>query len=157
MSAKQPQPESFRDDPASPGEVRLGVGVVVPGSVMRFSYASSSGPGGQNVNRRSTKARLRVWVRDLGLRPGAEQRLISRAGALVTSEGELIIVSDSSRSQRANRQACLDRLRELVAWSIVPPKVRRPTRPTRGSTERRLKAKRIQSERKSRRRDGFDG
>ena len=157
MPPERSQSESFQDEPASPGEVRLGVGVVVPGSALRFSYASSSGPGGQNVNRRSTKARLRVWIDDLGLKPAATARLVEQAGALLTSERELIIASDTSRSQRANKEACLDRLRELVARAIVPPKVRKPTRPTRGSKERRLKAKKIQSDRKSRRRDGFDG
>lgn len=142
---------------ASPGEIRLAAGVSVPESAIEFTFVSSSGPGGQNVNRRSTKARLRVRLADLGLRPAAERRLRTLAGTLLTDEGELILTSDATRSQRANREDCLDRLKELVARSLVAPKPRKKTKPTRGSVERRLKEKRIRSERKSRRKSDDDG
>lgn len=149
---KQPEPE---DRPA--GEIRLAAGVVVPEAALEFTFVSSSGPGGQNVNRRSTKARLRLKVADLALRPAAERRLRNLAGSLITDEDELIIASDSTRSQRANREDCLDRLKELVARSLVAPKPRKKTKPTRGSVERRLKEKRIRSQRKSRRQGDADG
>ncbi len=149
---KQPEPE---DRPA--GEIRLAAGVVVPEAALEFTYVSSSGPGGQNVNRRSTKARLRLKVADLALRPAAERRLRNLAGSLITDEDELVIASDSTRSQRANREDCLDRLKELVARSLVAPKPRKKTKPTRGSVERRLKEKRIRSQRKSRRQGDADG
>lgn len=150
--ARQPDPR----EPAA-GEVRLAAGIVVPERALEFTFASSSGPGGQNVNKRATKARLRVRLADLGLRPAAERRLRTLAGSLLTDEGEIVIACDTSRSQKANRQECLERLRELVARALVAPKPRRPTRPTRGSVERRLKDKQIRSERKSRRQDGHDG
>lgn len=149
---KQPEPE---ERPA--GEIRLAAGVVVPEAALEFTYVSSSGPGGQNVNRRSTKARLRLKVADLALRPAAERRLRNLAGSLITDEDELVIASDSTRSQRANREDCLDRLKELVARSLVAPKPRKKTKPTRGSVERRLKEKRIRSQRKSRRQGDADG
>lgn len=149
---KQPEPE---DRPA--GEIRLAAGVVVPEAALEFTFVSSSGPGGQNVNRRSTKARLRLKVADLALRPAAERRLRNLAGSLITDEDELVIASDSTRSQRANREDCLDRLKELVARSLVAPKPRKKTKPTRGSVERRLKEKRIRSQRKSRRQGDADG
>jgi len=149
---KQPEPE---ERPS--GEIRLAAGVVVPEAALEFTYVSSSGPGGQNVNRRSTKARLRLKVADLALRPAAERRLRNLAGSLITDEDELIIASDSTRSQRANREDCLDRLKELVARSLVAPKPRKKTKPTRGSVERRLKEKRIRSQRKSRRQGDADG
>lgn len=148
---KQPDPSQR---PA--GEIRLAAGVMVPESVLEFTFVSSSGPGGQNVNRRSTKARLRVRVEDLPLRPAAERRLRTLAGTMITDEGELILTCDTTRSQRANREECLDRLKELVARSLVAPKPRKKTKPTRGSVERRLKEKRIRSQRKSRRKGDQD-
>jgi len=148
---KQPDPSQ-----QPPGEIRLAAGVMVPESVLEFTFVSSSGPGGQNVNRRSTKARLRVRVEDLPLRPAAERRLRTLAGTMITDEGELILTCDTTRSQRANREECLDRLKELVARSLVAPKPRKKTKPTRGSVERRLKEKRIRSQRKSRRKGDQD-
>ena len=149
---KQPEPG---EQPA--GEIRLAAGVMVPESVLEFSFVSSSGPGGQNVNRRSTKARLRVRVADLGLRPAAERRLRTLAGPSLLGDEELVFTCDTTRSQRANKEECLARLRELVARAMVAPKPRKKTKPTRGSVERRLKEKRIRSERKTRRKDGGDG
>ena len=75
---------------------------------------------------------------------------------MITDEGELILTCDTTRSQRANREECLDRLKELVARSLVAPKPRKKTKPTRGSVERRLKEKRIRSQRKSRRKGDQD-
>ncbi len=157
MTPAENNPESGRSSSQSPGEIRLGLGVVVREPALEFTFASSSGPGGQNVNRRSTKARLRVRLEDLPLRPAAARRLATIAAGLITDEGELIITCDTSRSQRANRDECIDRLRELVAQAMVAPKPRKKTKPSRGAVERRLKAKRIKSERKSRRKQDFDG
>lgn len=150
------EPDRPHVDP-KPGEVRLAAGVSVPESAIEFTFAASSGPGGQNVNKRATKARLRVKLADLGLRPAAERRLRTLAGSLLTAEGEIVIAADTSRSQRANREECLERLRELVARALVAPKPRKKTKPTRGSVERRLDEKRQRSQRKGRRRDTSDG
>jgi ribosome-associated protein len=133
------------------GSIRLAHGVTVPASAVRMSYASSSGPGGQNVNRRATKAELRLALVDVPITDAARRRLRLRAAHLVTDAGELIIISDKYRSQARNRQACMDRLRELVAMAIVEPKKRRKTKPSRGSIERRLESKRQQSQKKGRR------
>lgn len=137
--------------PSSDGSVRLAIGVHVSASAVRMSYASSQGPGGQNVNRRATKAELRLDLDDLPITPAAVRRLRIRAAHLVTNNGELIIISDKYRSQARNRQACMDRLRELVAVAIIEPKKRRKTKPSRGSIERRLESKRQQSQKKGRR------
>lgn len=136
---------------SSDGSIRLAIGVSVPASAVRMSYTSSQGPGGQNVNRRATKAELRLNLDDLPISPAAVRRLRIRAAHLVTDAGELIIISDKYRSQARNRQAAMDRLRELVAVAIIEPKKRRKTRPSRGSIERRLESKRQQSQKKGRR------
>lgn len=140
--------DGFQDEE---GAIRLGPGVGVREEDLRFQFVSSGGPGGQNVNRRATKAELRVWLDALGLAPDARERLERLAGQRATSAGELIVTSDQYRSQRRNRDDCIERLRRLVVRALERPKVRRPTRPTRGSVERRLDAKRQRSDIKRRR------
>ena len=135
---------------ASPIEVAPGVRV--PEAALRFSYTTSRGPGGQNVNRRATRAELRVQIEDLGLSQRARRRLEDLAGARLTDAGELIIASDEKRSQRQNREICLVRLRELIVRARALPKPRKPTRPSRGAVERRIKEKKQRGEIKKRRR-----
>ena len=126
----------------SPGTIHLAPGVTVPSEALVFSFSSSSGPGGQNVNKRATKAELRVALADLPLHPDALDRLAAFAGQRIAGSGELIVASDEHRSQARNKAECLARLRELIVRAMVRPKKRRPTRPSRGSVERRLEAKR---------------
>ncbi len=78
------------------------------------------------------------------------------AGFRLTDSGELVITSDEQRSQAQNRAACLERLRELIVRAMVRPKRRRPTKPSRGSIERRLESKRATSQRKQSRRGHDD-
>lgn len=132
-------------------QIHLAPGVWVRPGVLRYSYAASSGPGGQNVNRRSTKAMLRVSVEELGLRPGAAARLRALAGHRLTNDDEILLSSDEHRSQRRNKQACGDLLRALLVEACTTPKTRRPTKPTRGSVERRIDAKKQRSAIKGRR------
>lgn len=150
------------------GGVEVAPGVTVPESALRFSFARSAGPGGQNVNKVATKAELRVALADLPLSRRALERLRDLAGKRIAGEGamegedgeevsgdggggdggmggELVITSQSERSQSRNRAECLEKLRELIVRAKVEPKVRRPTRPTRGSVQRRLEAKRARS------------
>lgn len=135
--------------PSATGPVELAPGVSVPESVLRFAFSSSRGPGGQNVNKRLTKAELRVALESLPMPPAAVERLRTLGAGRLTSEGDLLIVSDEHRSQRANREACLDRLRELIVRAKAVPKRRKATRPTRGSVQRRREAKERRSEIKS--------
>jgi ribosome-associated protein len=141
-----PLPDAEPEDLA-PG-VRVGPGI------LRFAFSSSSGPGGQNVNKRATKTELRVRLIDLPIPADARHRLVTIAGQRVTADGELIITSDEHRSQGQNRAECLARLRELLVRAMARPRKRRPTRPSRGSIERRLTAKRATGERKRRRASG---
>lgn len=127
-------------------------GVRVPDSVLRFSYTASPGPGGQNVNKRATKAELRVDVAALPLDPAAAARLRTLAGKRLNLAGEIVLVSDDLRSQARNKAACIERLGELLVAARRPPKVRRATKPTASSRRRRVETKRRASEIKSRRR-----
>lgn len=122
--------------------LRLGGGASVRADALLFKFIRSSGPGGQNVNKVSTAAELRVQVAAIeGLDERAVGRLRDLAGRRINAAGELVLRAETSRSQRENREICLEKLRQLVAAAAKRPKVRRPTKPTRGSKERRLEQK----------------
>lgn len=109
---------------------------------IQFSYARSSGPGGQNVNKVNSKAILR-WVPawNQTLPEPVRLRFLARYGSKLTTEGELVLSSEEFRDQKRNQEGCLEKLRVMVQAVARPPKVRRATKPTRGSQERRKDSK----------------
>lgn len=128
----------------------------IPESELSWKFSRSSGPGGQHVNTTDTRVELR-WSLDTTTVLTDEQRArvaIKLRGRLV--DGAVVVVSSQYRSQHRNREAARVRLEELVTQALVPPRTRRATRPTRGSTERRLDAKRRRSDVKRTRRGGWD-
>ena len=153
MTADQPPPDP--DNPGPPGGVPVAPGVVVPEPALRFTFTRSSGPGGQNVNKRSTQAELRVALDDIPIPRHAIARLRRLLGSrLVGDEGEeeILLTSDEHRTQKQNKDACLDRLRDLLVRAMARPKPRVPTRPTRGAQKRRRQAREQHSQKKRRRR-----
>jgi len=130
-------------------------GVRIPDSAMRFQFARSGGPGGQNVNKLNTKAELWVPLSSIiGLSERAVERLKAMAGRRLTIAGEIHITSETERTQEGNRTAVVDRLRALLAAAVHEPKKRRKTKPSKASKRRRLESKRRKSEIKSGRRSG---
>lgn len=150
-----PPPDQPHPDPSgnAADEVVLAPGASVPGSALRFRQSPSSGPGGQNVNRRHTRAELRVGLLDIRMPVRARKRLRELGGERMTADGVLILVCERTRSARRNQDECLERLKELVRQAMVEPKRRIPTRPSRRSNERRLEAKRRTGQQKRRRGD----
>jgi len=139
--------------PGSRRPLEVAPGVQIAAADVRFAFSRSGGPGGQAVNKLSTRAELRVAVDSIeGLSLQVRTRLRALAGRRLTQGDEIIIVAESERTQLDNRRACVDRLRALVADALAVPKPRRPTRPSRGAVERRLDAKRRTGVRKQRRR-----
>lgn len=137
----------------SSSTVQLAAGVSARADDLQFHFARSGGPGGQNVNKVNTKAELRLRPEVLqGLTGSALHRLTTQQANRMTVEGELLIVADSARSQFANRQACLEKLREYVEAAVKEPKVRRKTRPSAGSRQERLDSKKARSKIKAQRR-----
>ena len=129
--------------------------MLAPAGAIRFGYARSGGPGGQNVNKVNTK--VEMWVtaeRLVGLSGRAIARLKSLAGNRVTAAGEIHFSADTERGQEGNRAEALRRLRELIVAAKVEPKVRKKTRPSRAARKRRLDQKRRRSEVKAGRRGG---
>ena len=131
--------------------------ITIPDSELDWSYARSGGPGGQNVNKVSSKAVLRWNLRTTAaLPPHVKDRLIALNRRRVTTDGDLVLSSQRYRDQDRNRQDCVEKLAELIREAATLPKPRRATRPTRGSKTRRLAAKRHRSTLKASRRAGIE-
>ena len=132
----------------------IGSSVSIPSAELRLSFARSSGPGGQNVNKVSSKAILHFDVRQSPSLPNdVRQRFLERYSSRLTNAGEIVIHSEEFRDQPKNIQACYDKLRAMIESVLRPPKRRRATKPTKGSKVRRLKEKK--SRRPSSKGDNF--
>ena len=120
---------------------------------LRFSYARSSGPGGQNVNKVESKAVLRWDVaRSRAVPADVRARFLARFGSRITGEGELVLASQRYRDRERNVADCVAKLQAMLAEVAAPPKPRRKTRPSAGARERRLEAKRARARTKRERR-----
>lgn len=138
-----------------PGALRVR-SVTIPETELSWRFSRSSGPGGQSVNTSDSRAELIFDVgRSEALGPVLRQRALERlAGRLV--DGVLSVAASEHRSQLRNREAAEARLVAILTTATAPPaRSRRPTRPTRGSVERRLGQKQRRSNvKRLRRRDG---
>jgi ribosome-associated protein len=141
-----PGDDAFADLPVSD---RL----VVPAGAMAWRFSRSSGPGGQGVNTADSRVELSVSPLTLpGLSDVQRQRLIERLGPRLV-DGVLTIAASEHRQQLRNREAARARLAAVLRAAIAaPPKARRKTKPSRGSQERRIKAKKERGETKRLRR-----
>ena len=115
-----------------------------------FSTSRSSGPGGQNVNKVNTKVELRFSIENTLLLSDLEKfKLRNLLKNRISNEGELIVISQSERSQLKNKEKTVERFYQLIGMALKPVKKRKPTTPTRSSVEKRLKLKKEKSQRKA--------
>jgi ribosome-associated protein len=136
-----------------PRTLRVGDRIRVEPDELRFQFARSAGAGGQNVNKVNSKAVLRFAVSaSPGVPADVRERFLRRFARRITRDGDLVLASQRTRDQRRNVEDCIDKLAAMLAQVADAPAPRRPTRPGRGSTERRLREKRTRSAIKSQRR-----
>ena len=116
--------------------------IVIPDEELEWKFIRSSGPGGQNVNKVSSAAQLRFLLpQNSSLPVAARNRLRRLAGQKLIDDGTILFKAMSERSQEGNRRAALGRLEALIRAALIEPKIRKKTRPTKGSQERRIESK----------------
>jgi ribosome-associated protein len=125
----------------------------IPEGELEFSFARSSGPGGQNVNKTETKATLRWAVaRSSALPEAVRARFLRTFATRITSDGVLLLSSQRHRERARNIEECRAKLAEMLRAVAAPRRKRRPTRPGRGAVEARLEAKKRRGRAKRERR-----
>jgi ribosome-associated protein len=126
---------------------------LLPPDELRFEFFRSSGPGGQNVNKVATAVRLRFDVRNSTSLPSeVKERLLRLAANRITEDGVLLIEARRFRTQERNRDDAVARLMAWIAQASTAPRQRRATKPTAGSRQRRLDAKKRRAVAKRQRR-----
>lgn len=124
----------------------MGMKYLIDKSELNFSFARSSGPGGQNVNKVNSKAILHWSIKNnRTLAPEVKSRFVERYKNKINSKGEVVIAFDNSRDQQRNIELCCERLNEMILSVLVPPKKRKKTKPTKAAKEKRIKSKKLKS------------
>lgn len=142
--------------PSEGGLTQIAPGVQVPSAALSLSFSRAGGPGGQNVNKTSTRAQLSVDLAKLGLAAEVLDRLAQLAGSRATTDGRIVIASGVHRSQRLNADECQRRLAQLIQKARTKPKTRRATKPSAGAKRRRLEGKKRRGDLKRSRRRPTD-
>lgn len=120
--------------------------LAIPDQELEERFVRSSGPGGQNVNKVSTAVELRFDVaRSPSLPESVRERLLARRDRRITDDGVLVLSAQRFRTQDRNREDARERLAAVIVAALTAPKKRVATKPTKGSKERRLGAKRERS------------
>lgn len=131
--------------------------VVIPDEELEWKFIRASGPGGQNVNKVSSAAQLRFHLpKNSSIPVAARNRLRALAGQRILDDGTILISARAERSQDQNRRDAEERLAALIRSALVEPKIRRKTKPTKASKERRIESKKRRSATKVQRRGGWD-
>jgi ribosome-associated protein len=129
------------------GLIAVNDGLWIPRAELTYRATRSGGPGGQHVNTSSTRVEL-VWDVDASPSVTEEQRALIRGKLAnrISGEGTLLLAASDHRSQYQNKEAVTERFAELLRQALVVPKKRKKTRPPRGASEARLRAKKQRSQ-----------
>lgn len=123
-------------------DVAISEKITIPAAEIKMAFARSGGPGGQNVNKVETKVELRWSPADSTAFNEADRTwLVSRLQSRLTGSGELLVTSTKTRDQQKNREDALDKLADIIRSALKRPKLRKPTKPSRGAKRRRFEDK----------------
>jgi len=126
--------------------------LTIPVDELRIRFQTASGPGGQNVNKTATRAIVQWDVAKTPRLTEPRRRMVlAKLANRINADGWLTVECEETRSQATNRKRAIDRLTAMVRAAIVPPRKRRPTKPSKGAVQRRLTEKSRRSETKRRR------
>jgi len=120
--------------------------ITVPDAAIETRAVRASGPGGQHVNK--TASKIQMWIdlgRVTGFTPDELPRVREFLKSRLDADGRLLVMSQETRDQMRNREDCAVKAAQLIRAALFRPKVRRPTRPTRASKDRRVEAKRCRA------------
>ena len=144
--------------PASEKVLAVNDSLSIPRNELDVRVSRSSGAGGQHVNKTSSRVEI-FWniPSSQALTDEQRTRLLDKLSSRLTTEGSIRVVASDMRSQSRNRDLAEERLAELVRRSLVVPRKRKPTKPTRAAKEARLESKKLHSNKKRTRQDkSFD-
>lgn len=128
----------------------------IPEQEYELSFSRSSGAGGQNVNKVNTKATLHWNVRDTAvLPPVVIERFYKKYGNRISADGVVTLSSQVHRTQHLNISEVVKKLHEMIETIALPPKVRKPTKPTKSSVNERIKTKKAKGDTKKKRQEKF--
>ena len=137
--------------------LEIAPGLTIADDELEWKFIRASGPGGQNVNKVSSAVQLRFLLhRNTSISASAKHRLRRMAGQRLVDDGTILISARDERSQEQNRRSALERLADLVRAALIEPKIRKKTRPTRASKERRIDSKKKRSSTKRGRGGSWD-
>lgn len=135
--------------------IRITNRISIPEEELSFTASLSSGPGGQNVNKLNTRVTLRFDLANSpSLSPEDKALIATRLGTRIAKDGILRVVSQSTRSQHANRELAVERFVELLKSALKRAPVRKETRVSKAAKERRLEEKKLRSSVKRQRSKG---